>query len=68
MLITKQLGKFAKEHRKELLVFGAVALVASGHLEFIPWTVAGALELIGAGAAAAGIAVTIENKLEDKSK
>lgn len=52
-----------KTLRRRALVIGAVGLVAAGQLEFIPWTLAGALEVLGGATAAAAFAKDIDKKL-----
>lgn len=64
----ESIAGFAKKHRKGLLIAGAIAIVAAGQIELIPWTAAGALEFLGTASAAAGVAGIIDKQVSDKSK
>ena len=55
----KKQMKYISEHKKIVFLVAAALFVSAGQLEFIPYTVATALEILGASAAA----VVAANKL-----
>lgn len=61
-----KVGTFIKKNRRGLLMAGAVVAVAAGHLEFIPYTVTGAMSFLGTSTAAVIAADRLDKALTHK--